>query len=263
MWDNNGHSSNMVGERPKAPEICSHEFYMNDDSRQDRTLDDGTCTYCGGQMAASSPICFACGMPRFKMDSGAGAGAAIPPPKPIVPQKAYVPEAQHYAAIPDVPYETVAPPTLGQPPAEESPTGLASVSRETWTRIFRSAAAVIIIAVLAYAVVFGVGKAWQARNDVHVDLKEVRTKLDDIRREYVTPSHENSIPHYTATVKSRSNVVKRVSVAQPAQAKSAAAMQVRAVQTSSAPIGCGPGVLQVQIAPTSPAPAAAPATPRN
>lgn len=242
---------------------------MNDDTQQGRSIEDRNCAYCGSKLTATTPICFACGMPRFQTGRGTGS-LPIPPPRPSTPQKAYVPDAQQFAAIPDVPYETVPPPTFGQPPAAESSTVLASVSRETWSRVFRSAAAVVTIAVLAFAVVFGVGKVWQARNEVHVDFKEVRTKLDDIRREYVTPSHESNIPRYTVTRTSRSGSVRRVAVTQPdlpmvspVVRKAGGMMEVQAAQTSPAPAACGPGTMQVSISPTSPAPVAAPANPRN
>jgi hypothetical protein len=236
---------------------------MNDDSKQGRSIEDGACTYCGAQMAATSRICLGCGMPRFQAEGTAGLRTPTPSPKLMALRKAYVPDAQHYAAIPDEPNVTVPPPRFDELPHEGTSRAIANAAKDVWSRGIRPAAIVLLIAALVFAVVFGVGKAWQSRAAFRVDLKDVRTKVREISRSYVRETQENLLPHYTATPMSRSSWTRRAAGARSVPPRTVTAMEVQTAPTSSAPVACGPGILQVQIAPPPPPPRVIPAGIQN
>jgi hypothetical protein len=220
---------------------------MSGDKQQGFGKSESACSYCGSQMALTSPLCLICGMPRPQSEFGAKR-ISTPAPKLMAVQKAFDPNAQQYSAVLEEARVPAPPPGFDAPlfggnsmPFGESP------RKTAWISI-RALAGLLAIAAVGAAVIFGSVKAWHSKTILVADLAKVRTELHDLSQSY-----RAAIPRYTATRMPKFHTAKPAAIEELAQPQAtpgmpAPALGVRILPTSPAPPPNRPGNVQIRIA---------------
>jgi hypothetical protein len=108
---------------------------MNRNERQGTIDDIGICIYCGGPMAATVQICFACGLPRPKVEAQVRLRLPAPSRKHVASQRAYVPYAEQYSALADAEPASPTLPGSGRPGSEDNSAAMGkAAAKDRWAR---------------------------------------------------------------------------------------------------------------------------------